>query len=413
MQAKQSYQMSKPNISIAEYNYNLPEERIAKYPLDERSDSKLLIFKDGKISESNFHQIDTFIPENSLLTFNNTKVIQARMQFQKTTGAQIEVFCLEPVEPADTNLVFQSNETCIWKCIIGNSKKWKNGILTKILSVNNDTVHLNIERLSIEADAQIIRFTWDKNYSFSDIIETAGKIPIPPYLNRDTEEIDTNRYQTVYSNHKGSVAAPTAGLHFTQPILERLNKKHIQQSYVTLHVGAGTFKPVKTDNVSDHEMHIEHFFVELETLQNLLKFEGNVTSTGTTTVRTLESIYWLGVKLLEGIEEFYIKQWDAYKLPQHYSLKEAISALFDFLETNQRVRIESHTGIMIAPGYQFKVVDRLITNFHQPSSTLLLLIAAFTGGDNWKRIYEYALKNGFRFLSYGDSSLLFKNQKGV
>ncbi len=405
--------MSKPNISIAEYTYHLPDERIAKYPLNERSDSKLLIFKDGEISESTFHQIDSYLPKNSLLTFNNTKVIQARMQFQKATGAQIEVFCLEPIEPADTNLVFQSTTECTWKCIVGNSKKWKSGILTKELNINNETITLNIERLAIEADAQMIKFTWDKNCLFSNIIEAAGKIPIPPYLNRDTEDIDTNRYQTVYSHHKGSVAAPTAGLHFTAPILQRLKQKNIEQAYVTLHVGAGTFKPVKTDNISDHEMHIEHFFVEMDTLEYLLKYEGNITSTGTTTVRTLESIYWLGVKLLEGIDEFYIKQWDAYELPQHYSFAEAINALIKHLTNNQRVRIESHTGIMIAPGYTFKVVDRLITNFHQPNSTLLLLIAAFTEGNHWKSIYKYAMDHNFRFLSYGDSSLLYKNQKGA
>ncbi|WP_068473476.1 S-adenosylmethionine:tRNA ribosyltransferase-isomerase [Saccharicrinis aurantiacus] len=402
--------MSRPDISIAEYTYNLPDERIAKYPLDNRSDSKLLVFNGGNIQELKFSDIVNELPNNSLLTFNNTKVIQARLPFQKVTGANIEVFCLEPIEPVDINLIFQTTDTCTWKCIVGNSKKWKTGPLEKKIEINGEDVTLQINRISAGFDSQIIQFNWDKNVLFSDLIEAIGKIPIPPYLNRESEEIDSTRYQTVYSNHKGSVAAPTAGLHFTPEILENLSDKEIDLSYVTLHVGAGTFKPVKTDNVADHEMHIEHFFVELDTINNLLNHEGNITSTGTTTVRTLESLYWLGVKLLEGSNEFYIKQWDAYELPQHYSFSDALNKLKEHLETNERVRIESHTGIMIAPGYQFKIVDRLITNFHQPTSTLLLLISAFTGGDNWKKIYDYALSNDFRFLSYGDSSLLHRTK---
>ncbi len=400
--------MNKPNISIQDYSYNLPQDKIAKYPLENRHDSKLLIYNKS-ITESNFINIHKYIPADSLVVFNNTKVIQARIQFQKTTGANIEVFCLEPVEPTDLNLVFQTKSGCSWKCIVGNSKKWKSGTLSKNIILNNQNITISINREQILDDAQIIRFNWNNdNITFGDILEHIGNIPIPPYLNRDTEEIDLARYQTVYSNHKGSVAAPTAGLHFTNDILSELHKNNIQTTDVTLHVGAGTFKPVKTEMISDHEMHTEHFFVEEKTIDLLLKYENNITSTGTTTVRTLESLYWLGVKLLEGIEEFSISQWDPYNLPSHYSSNEALEKLKQHLKSKGTSVLQSFTGIMIAPGYEFKIVNRLITNFHQPNSTLLLLIAAFTKEDNWRKIYTYALENNFRFLSYGDSSLLFK-----
>ncbi|MCW3787040.1 S-adenosylmethionine:tRNA ribosyltransferase-isomerase [Plebeiibacterium sediminum] len=401
--------MNKPNISIQEYTYQLPPEKIAKYPLKNREDSKLLIYKNNNIEENQFHNLHKYIPSNSLIVFNNTKVIQARIQFQKTTGANIEVFCLEPINPSDLNLVFQTKQSCSWKCIVGNSKKWKNGPLTKSITINNQEITITIEREEILDDAQIINFSWDNNsFTFAEILENIGNIPIPPYLNRDTEEIDLSRYQTVYSNHKGSVAAPTAGLHFTENVIDKLNRNNIDITNVTLHVGAGTFKPVKSEKISDHEMHIEHFFVEEKTIDLLLKFEDNITSTGTTTVRTLESLYWLGVKQLENINEFYISQWDPYNLPGHHSTKNALLALKKYLQNKGTSVLQSSTGIMIAPGYSFKVVNRLITNFHQPNSTLLLLIAAFTSGDNWKEIYNYALNNDFRFLSYGDSSLLFR-----
>ncbi|MCW3804875.1 S-adenosylmethionine:tRNA ribosyltransferase-isomerase [Plebeiibacterium marinum] len=402
--------MNKPNINISEFNYFLPEEKIAKYPLSNRHDSKLLIYKNS-ISEDHFHNIANYLPQNSLVVFNNTKVIQARMQFQKETGAKVEIFCLEPHEPSDINLSFQSTETCIWKCIVGNSKKWKNGELSKQVTIGKKSTNISIDRMSIHEDAQIIKFEWDnKQITFSEILEETGKIPIPPYLNRSTEEIDLTRYQTVYSNHKGSVAAPTAGLHFTNDIIDTIRKKSIETTNVTLHVGAGTFKPVKSEKVAEHEMHIEHFFVEEKTIDLLIKHHNNITSTGTTTVRTLESLYWLGVKQLSGIDEFYVNQWDAYNLPSHYTTEQALLKLKDYLKQNKTNILESHTGIMIAPGYIFKVVNRLITNFHQPNSTLLLLIAAFTGSNKWKDIYDYALKHKFRFLSYGDSSLLFNNQ---
>ncbi len=401
--------MNTPNIDIKEYTYSLPDEKIAKYPLSDRSLSKLLIYNKS-IKEDTFKNIHHHLPTNSLLVFNNTKVIQARLEFQKETGAKIEIFCLEPIVPADINESFQSTTSVQWKCIVGNSKKWKDGYLTKTILINDQELEIKISRKEVKDDAQIIFFEWNNNnISFGDIIEQIGVIPIPPYLHRDTEEIDTVRYQTVYSKHKGSVAAPTAGLHFTDKILEKVKNNKIDIAEVTLHVGAGTFKPVKTDKIKDHEMHIEHFFVDIETLDKLIKYEDNITATGTTTVRTLESIYWLGVKLLEGSKELFINQWDAYDLPQHYSLKDSLNRIIQYLHNQNTNRLESYTGILIAPGYQFKVVNRLITNFHQPNSTLLLLIAAFTGGDVWKDIYRYALDNDFRFLSYGDSSMLVRS----
>ncbi len=400
--------MNKPNISIEDYTYNLPEEKIAKYPLQNRQDSKLLIYN-KKIQETQFHNIYKYIPSDSLIVFNNTKVIQARLQFKKETGAKIEVFCLEPTLPSDLNLVFQSKRSCSWKCIVGNSKKWKNGPLTKSIIINEKKVTISIQREEVFYDSQIINFKWDEDeVTFADILENIGNIPIPPYLNRDTEEIDLSRYQTVYSNHKGSVAAPTAGLHFTNDIIQKLSTNNIKCTNITLHVGAGTFKPVKSEKISDHEMHIEHFFVEEKTIDDLLEYQNNITSTGTTTVRTLESLYWLGVKLLEKKNEFFISQWDPYNLPSHYTFKESLLKLKEYLKLNGTTILQSSTGIIIAPGYEFKIVNRLITNFHQPNSTLLLLIAAFTKGENWKTIYNFALDNNFRFLSYGDSSLLYR-----
>ncbi len=400
--------MQTQKIRIEEYTYDLPDNKIAKYPLENRSDSKLLVY-DKDIREDKFCNIASLLPCNSLLLFNNTKVIQARLMFQKETGAKVEVFCLEPIEPADISMAFQAKQNAVWKCIVGNSKKWKDGTLNKIVNINGSEVCLSISRKEILEDAQIIAFSWNNaDVTFGDLLDAMGDTPIPPYLNRKSEELDTHRYQTVYSNHKGSVAAPTAGLHFTENILSKIAANNIKTGHVTLHVGAGTFKPVKSDSIGDHEMHIEHFFVDVDTLNVILEYEGNITSTGTTTVRTLESLYWLGVKILEGSDEFFINQWDAYSLPQHYSLKEAMGGLKEYLSNLDKTTLESYTGILIAPGYEFKVIDRLITNFHQPNSTLLLLVSAFTKDDNWKKIYDYALHNDFRFLSYGDSSLLYK-----
>ncbi len=400
--------MNKPTIQISDYNYELPEEKIAKFPVNERSESKLLIYN-GSIKETTFNQIPYLIPTNSLVVFNNTKVIRARIQFQKATGAKIEIFCLEPDIPVDINLAFQAKGNCSWKCIIGNSKKWKDGKLSKQVKTGKNELTLNIEKGNSNDETQIIKFNWhNEDVSFGDIMDAIGNIPIPPYLKRKSEEIDTERYQTVYSKHKGSVAAPTAGLHFTPGILSKFTDKNIKTANITLHVGAGTFKPVKSECISDHDMHIEHFFVDYNTICLLIENEGNITSTGTTTVRTLESLYWLGVKLIEKTDDFYINQWDPYNLPQHYSFSDSLKKLKEYMEQNEKILLESYTGILIAPGYEFRVVDRLITNFHQPNSTLLLLISAFTKGDNWKKIYNYALNNNFRFLSYGDSSLLYK-----
>lgn len=400
--------MDTQDIRIEHYTYTLPEDKIAKYPLEERSDSKLLIYHDG-ISEDKFCRIPFILPPYSLLLFNNTKVIQARMIFEKETGAKIEVFCLEPLEPADISMAFEAKQKSVWKCIVGNAKKWKEGELHKSIIWGDSTVHLHISKRETLDDTQIIEFNWDnKELTFGDLLDAMGKTPIPPYLNRQPELSDTLRYQTIYSNHKGSVAAPTAGLHFTEDILKQLEYRQIQTGHVTLHVGAGTFKPVKTECIGKHEMHIEHFFVKHDVLDLIVKYQGNITSTGTTTVRTLESMYWLGVKMLEGDTELYIKQWDAYSLPKHHSLNAAIGKLKSYLTENDITTLESYTGILIAPGYEFRVVDRLITNFHQPNSTLLLLVAAFTKGEAWKEIYDYALNNEFRFLSYGDSSLLYK-----
>jgi len=400
--------MNIPHISIKDYTYILPDEKIAKYPLENRSDSKFLIFN-KEIKESTFSEISQILPANSLIVFNNTKVIQARLQFQKETGAKIEIFCLEPIDPIDITMAFQVNEHTSWKCIVGNSKKWKEGTLNKTIFIENYSVTLIVERLEVFDDHQIIKFTWNNTkITFGDILEAIGNTPIPPYLNRQSEDSDTERYQTVYSIHKGSVAAPTAGLHFTTSIIEQLKQKNIVTSNITLHVGAGTFKPVKSEDICGHEMHIEHFFIETSTIDLLLNYNGNITSTGTTTVRTLESLYWLGVKLLEGINELYINQWDPYNLPQSYTLKESLNKLKNHLSELNLTSFESYTGIIIVPGYNFRVVSRLITNFHQPNSTLLLLVAAFTKGNHWKDIYDHALNNNFRFLSYGDSSLLYK-----
>ncbi len=401
--------MNIKDIEIKDYTYNLPDEKIAKYPLKNRSNSKLLVYN-KTISEHTFNDIPNLLPKNSLLVFNNTKVIRARLLFEKTTGAKIEIFCLEPILPSEVALSFETTKPTIWKCIVGNSKKWKEGDLTKTININNEKIIVKATRLNINNNHQEVQFSWNNdNISFSEILEALGKIPIPPYLNRETEEIDNSRYQTVYSQHKGSVAAPTAGLHFTNKILQQLEQNNVEISKLTLHVGAGTFKPVKTNLIYQHEMHTEHFIISKQTIDNLLKFKGNITATGTTSVRTLESIYWIGVKMLEGINETWLNQWEPYSLPQNYSYEKALNKIIEYMDGNDKNEFYSHTGIMIAPGYKFNIVDRLITNFHQPNSTLLLLVSAFTGGgDNWKEIYNYALNNNFRFLSYGDSSLLFR-----
>ncbi|MCU4155754.1 S-adenosylmethionine:tRNA ribosyltransferase-isomerase [Carboxylicivirga sp. A043] len=399
--------MIKPHISISDYTYDLPDERIAKYPLSNREQSKLLVYKNNEIGERQFTDILDELPQGAMLAFNNTKVIRARLKFQKETGAEIEIFCLEPLVPAEVQMAFDSRQLTTWKCIVGNARKWKNGALTKQVSVGEYELVLSIEKGERLSDAYSIDFSWDNDkVSFAEIIEQIGLTPIPPYLNRETEDVDKDRYQTVYSEHQGSVAAPTAGLHFTKEILAQLQKKQHPLLNVTLHVGAGTFKPVKSEAIADHDMHTEHFVIEQEALKRLLAHEGKLIAVGTTSVRTLESLYWYGVRLLMDLPiEQGIQQWDAYNLDNRFPKKAAFEALLNYMQDNKLSHLAGKTAIIIVPGYQFKVINGLVTNFHQPQSTLLLLIGAIVGQE-WKSIYKYALDNNFRFLSYGDSSLL-------
>lgn len=400
--------MAIPHIDSAKYDYELPEEKIARYPLAERDNSKLLVYRGGQISQTHFSSIAEQLPQGGFtMVFNNTKVIRARLMFHKETGAQIEIFCLEPLSPAEVQQAFVVRDTTTWKCIVGNSKKWKEGPLHLPVSTSRGSVTLSATRISQGANTSEIQFSWNNpELTFAEVIEAAGVIPIPPYLNRETEQVDNTRYQTVYSEHKGSVAAPTAGLHFTQPILDRLRADGNELVNLTLHVGAGTFKPVQCKDVEQHVMHAEHVVVEADAIRRIGWGRKPLIAVGTTSVRTLESLYWLGVKLLAGqtITDG-LAQWDAYNLPQHYSVQQALQALLDHMDAHGVDHLSSVTQIMIMPGYQFRIVDMLITNFHQPHSTLLLLIGAFVGED-WKRIYDYALTHDFRFLSYGDSSLL-------
>ncbi len=399
------------HININDYDYSLPDERIAKYPLEKRDDSKLLIMKDKAISQDIFKNIGNYLPTDSLIVFNNTRVIKARLHFNKDTGSKIEIFCLEPVNPVDYAMSLSSNNSCSWKCLVGNNKKWKNGKLTKIIQVKNQDIYLSVSKTAVSGNAFEILFEWDnKDVIFSEILEAFGNIPIPPYLNRESENIDNSRYQTIYSKYQGSVAAPTAGLHFTEEVFESLNKKGISGESVTLHVGAGTFQPVKAETISEHEMHTEHFIITKQNIEQFIKYSGNITVVGTTTVRTLESFWQVALQISNNPEKsdnnFVVTQWEAYA-----EIKEAKTGLLknalDWMIKNNFDHINCATQIIIIPGYEFKLTDRLITNFHQPKSTLLLLLAAFIGNE-WKNVYRYALENGFRFLSYGDSSVFFK-----
>ena len=396
-------------IAIAEYDYPLPDERIAKYPLAERDTSKLLIYNKGVVCEERFSNLPQFIPQNSLMVFNNTKVIQARLRFRKETGALIEVFCLEPEQPCDYQQIFLETKECVWQCLVGNSNRWKGGVLSQCVTVAGKEVTLSVERVGGPAAVNHVRFTWDGGCSFAELLEAAGELPIPPYLNRATEESDTRTYQTVYSKVKGSVAAPTAGLHFTPAVLEALTAAGVEREEVTLHVGAGTFKPVKSELIADHEMHEEYIEVRKALLEKLIAAGGSAVAVGTTSVRTLESLYFLGELVAENLaitqDELHVGQWTPYNREHSLSTVEALEALVAWLERNGLDRVHSHTQIMIAPGYTFRIVKAIVTNFHQPKSTLLLLVSAFVKGE-WRKIYDYALANGFRFLSYGDSSLL-------
>ena len=390
--------------------YDLPDDRIAKYPLAERDASKFLVYRGGRIEESLFRRVGDYLPADAMLVFNNTKVIRARLSMHKSTGANIEVFCLEPVVPSDVQQAFTMTHETTWKYIAGNSKKWKGGDIT--CSLNQDGgILLHAYRIESQDNTSIIRFVWDDpTLTFADVIERAGVTPIPPYLNRETEEIDNQRYQTVYSEYKGSVAAPTAGLHFTDEVLKQLRDAGHQLVNLTLHVGAGTFKPIKVSDYHDHVMHSEHFFVTRNAIKSICDHERDIVAVGTTSVRTLESLYWLGVKYLtdRNADLEQLGQWDAYNLPKTYSRQESFSALLQYMDEHNKDHFQSATQIMIVPGYSLRVIDGLITNFHQPGSTLLLLISAVVG-DRWRDIYDYALSHDFRFLSYGDSSLLMKS----
>ena len=400
--------MSDPQkIDINIFDYSLPEERIPQYPLKKRDSSKLLLYKNGLISDSVFYNIGTYLLPGSLLVFNNTKVIHARLHFRKTTGALIEVFCLEPVSPSQHLLALQATGEVTWNCIVGNLKKWKAGALKMNLTIEGNVVELEAKIQERKEGSVDVRFTWNTGIAFSQILEHAGNIPIPPYLNRSSEESDKGTYQTVYAEIDGSVAAPTAGLHFTEHVLEDLSAQGIDQVEVTLHVGAGTFQPVKSEKIGDHKMHHETIFVSKEVIKKLLDANGPVVAVGTTSVRTLESLYWLGVKALKGLRTDRLEQWEPYSLGNEITLQDALNALLHNMKQKDEEFVSASTGIIIAPGYSFRIVEGIITNFHQPRSTLLLLISAFVGED-WKHIYDYALNHNFRFLSYGDSSLLLK-----
>ncbi|KAA6301527.1 MAG: S-adenosylmethionine:tRNA ribosyltransferase-isomerase [Candidatus Ordinivivax streblomastigis] len=401
------------DINIEAFNYDLPDERIPKFPLAQRDQSKLLIYKQGRITHTSFQHISELIPENALLIFNNTKVIQARMIFRKATGASIEIFCLEPKEPSDYAQSFIQNKSCVWLCMIGNAKRWKGGKLE--VSVQGDDpneVILTAEKIQSYGETHLVCFTWNNpRWTFADLLEKQGELPIPPYLNRRTEESDKESYQTVYSKIKGSVAAPTAGLHFTQTVLEHLKQKHIDMEELTLHVGAGTFKPVKSATLAGHEMHTECISVKKSTIEKLLAKEGKIFAVGTTSVRTLESLYYIGLTLERNLnatpDELEVNQWTPYENSDLLPIHRVLQNILNYMNRKKLDVLTTHTQILIAPGYSFKLVNGMITNFHQPKSTLLLLISTFVDGD-WRSIYDYALQNDFRFLSYGDSSLLFR-----
>lgn len=422
--------MDTKHIKISDYNYSLPDERIAKFPIAQRDHSKLLVYKHGEVSDDVFYHLPDYLPKGALMIFNNTKVIQARMHFRKETGALIEVFLMEPAAPTDYELMFQTAGHCSWLCMVGNLKKWKEGSLKRDFEIKGHSLTLSATMRRGEAGADgkaaslavgggtnyWIDFDWDnENISFAEILEAVGELPIPPYLNRETQESDKTTYQTVYSKIKGSVAAPTAGLHFTDAVLADLDAHGIDREEVTLHVGAGTFKPVKSLEIEGHQMHTEYIVVHRRSLEKLLRHDCQVIAVGTTSVRTIESLYYMGVHLLKhpeaNEEDLHVNQWDPYDdgrdggLVDDITPMQAIQTIVDYLDKNGLEALHSSTQIIIAPGYTYKIVQMLVTNFHQPQSTLLLLVSAFLHGD-WHQVYDYALSHDFRFLSYGDSSLL-------
>ena len=402
----------KPKLSISDYTYSLPDERIAKFPLAKRDESKLLLYQSGKISESRFNHLADFLQEDALLVFNNTRVIHARLFFKKDSGAKIEVFCLEPIAPSLAEQALASHHSCEWMCIVGNLKRWKSETLKLEYAINGENGVLRAEKKGQgEANVQVV-FSWTSSHTFGQIIEACGQLPIPPYLKRETEKSDELTYQTVYAKHEGSVAAPTAGLHFTNEVFNLLDAKGIERVELTLHVGAGTFKPVKSETIDLHEMHCEHFSIKQSTLEHIISKlnSGKIIAVGTTSVRTLESLYYLGLKIIRNTtinpESLIVNQWEPYKdsMPP-INAAVALNELLAYMKNRSIDELSSATSIMITPPYRYKVINGLITNFHQPQSTLLLLVAALIG-ENWRRLYDYALSNDFRFLSYGDSSLL-------
>ncbi len=402
------------HIHIADYDYPLPDERIAKYPKEVRDESKLLLYKHGEISEDTFFNLPNYINKGELMVFNNTKVIQARLHFHKQTGALIEVFCLEPHTPHDYQLNFSTTRRVTWTCLIGNLKKWKEGRLERNIRVGNKDIVLTAERVGVSGTGHEVVFDWgDDSIAFSEVLEAIGELPIPPYLNRETEESDLKTYQTVYSKIKGSVAAPTAGLHFTERVLKALDDKGVERNEITLHVGAGTFKPVKSEEIGGHPMHSEWIAVKRESIERLLAHGGKCVAVGTTSVRTLESLYYVGVIIHRNpqthADDLRVPQWMPYEYAASPETKlstiEALQAILDWMNREQLPVLHTATQIIIAPGYNYHVVKAIVTNFHQPKSTLLLLVSALIGND-WHRVYNYALNHDFRFLSYGDSSLL-------
>ena len=397
------------HIRISDYNYPLPDERIAKFPIAQRDHSKLLVYRKGQVSHDVFYNLPEYLPKGALMVFNNTKVIQARMHFRKDTGALIEVFLLEPACPSDYELMFQTSEKCSWYCLVGNLKKWKEGTLTREIKIKDTDVKVTATRGPIHGTSHRIDFTWTGGFSFAEIIDAMGELPIPPYLNRETQESDKTTYQTVYSKIKGSVAAPTAGLHFTPEVLAAVDAHGVEREELTLHVGAGTFKPVKSEEIEGHEMHTEYVSVRRDTIRKLIAHDGCAIAVGTTSVRTLESLYYMGLKVIKNHDasedELHVNQWEPYDTETSVSTVESLTALGAWMDAHGLEVLHSSTQIIIAPGYEYHIVKMLVTNFHQPQSTLLLLVSAFVKGD-WHKIYDYALANDFRFLSYGDSSLL-------
>ena len=411
--------MNTQKIQISDYNYELPDERIAKFPKEQRDHSKLLLYQQGEVGEDMFYNLPKYLPKGALMVMNNTRVIQARLHFRKTnekgenTGALIEIFLLEPAEPSDYEQMFQTTKKCSWLCLVGNLKKWKEGALKRELKIKDETLTVSASRRGEHGTSQWIDFEWDNaSISFAEILDAMGELPIPPYLNRETQESDLSTYQTVYSKIKGSVAAPTAGLHFTDNVLNELDSHGIEREELTLHVGAGTFRPVKSATIGEHEMHTEYIAVRRHTIERLIAHEGCAIAVGTTSVRTLESLYYMGLKVIQNPdikeEELHVSQWEPYndgcKMDDVKSV-DALQALLDWMVRHELTVLHSSTQIIIAPGYDYHIVKMLITNFHQPQSTLLLLVSAFVKGD-WHKIYDYALSHDFRFLSYGDSSLL-------